>query len=87
VPAPAASKSERDLVMTPTVAVDLNPLTMVIIFAIVVLLFGASRIPGLGKSVGQSIRGFKSGLEGDEDEHKKLEGGTDAKPPDTTPKD
>ena len=72
--------------MTPTIAVDLNPVTMVIIFAIVVLLFGASRIPGLGKSVGQSIRGFKSGLEGDDEEKpKKLEGGTDAKAPDKTP--
>jgi sec-independent protein translocase protein TatA len=84
VPAPAASKSERDLVMTPTVAVDLNPLTMVIIFAIVVLLFGASRLPGLGKSVGQSVRGFKSGLEGDDmDEPKKLESkpAGDVRPP------
>ena len=35
---------------------------LLIIFAIIVLLFGASRLPGLGKSVGQSVRGFKSGL-------------------------
>jgi sec-independent protein translocase protein TatA len=56
---------------------------LLIIFAIIVLLFGASRIPGLGKSVGQSIRGFKSGLsEADEEKPKELE----AKPPaDTTP--
>ncbi len=72
--------------MTPTVAVDLNPVTMVIIFAIVVLLFGASRIPGLGKSVGQSIRGFKSGLEGDDEmEPKKLDGGAGAQTPDKKP--
>jgi len=63
------------------VAVDLNPVTMGIIFAIVVLLFGASRIPGLGKSVGQSIRGFKTGLSGD-DEAKPKE--LESKPPDDT---
>ena len=56
------------------VAVDLNPVTMGIIFAIVVLLFGASRIPSLGKSIGQSIRGFKTGLDGaDEEKPKELE--------------
>ncbi len=29
---------------------------------IILLLFGASRLPKLGKSMGQSIRGFKQGL-------------------------
>jgi sec-independent protein translocase protein TatA len=54
---------------------------LLIIFAIVVLLFGASRLPGLGKSVGQSIRGFKTGLsEADKEEAKQLE----SKPPDDT---
>ena len=37
---------------------------LAIIFAIVVLLFGASRLPKLGKSMGESIKGFKSGLGG-----------------------
>jgi sec-independent protein translocase protein TatA len=54
---------------------------LLIIFAIIVLLFGASRLPGLGKSVGQSVRGFKSGLSGDDEEKpKELE----SKPPDDT---
>jgi sec-independent protein translocase protein TatA len=53
--------------MSPTVAMIGAP-ELLIIFAIVVLLFGASRLPGLGKSVGQSIRGFKSGLAEDADE-------------------
>jgi sec-independent protein translocase protein TatA len=39
---------------------------LLIIFAIIVLLFGASRLPGLGKSVGQSVRGFKTGLSGED---------------------
>ena len=68
--------------MTPTVAMIGVP-ELLIIFAIIVLLFGASRLPGLGKSVGQSIRGFKTGLRGaDEEKAKELE----AKPPsDATP--
>jgi sec-independent protein translocase protein TatA len=67
--------------MRPLVAVDMDPLVWVIIFAIIVLLFGGSRIPGLGKSIGQSIRGFKSGLSGeDEEKAKQLE----SKPPDDT---
>ncbi len=66
--------------MTPTVAMIGVP-ELLIIFAIIVLLFGASRLPGLGKSVGQSIRGFKTGLSGaDEEKPKELA----AKPPDDT---
>ena len=33
---------------------------------IVLLLFGPNRLPTLGKSMGEAIRGFKKGLEGDE---------------------
>jgi len=52
---------------------------LLIIFAIIVLLFGARKLPGLGKSVGESVRGFKSGLSGeDEQKPKELEN----KPPD-----
>jgi sec-independent protein translocase protein TatA len=35
------------------------------VLVIVFLLFGATRLPKLGKSMGQSIRGFKSGLQED----------------------
>lgn len=37
------------------------------IFLVIILIFaGPSRLPGLGKSLGEAIRGFKKGLEGDE---------------------
>ncbi len=39
------------------------------IFALVILVlvfFGPSRLPGLGKGVGEAIRGFKKGLNEDE---------------------
>jgi sec-independent protein translocase protein TatA len=39
---------------------------LLIIFVILLLLFGATRLPALSKSLGQSIRGFKKGMEGDE---------------------
>ena len=39
---------------------------LIIILVIVLLLFGPNRLPGLGKSVGEAIRGFKKGLDGDE---------------------
>lgn len=39
---------------------------LIIVLVIVLLLFGPNRLPTLGKSVGEAIRGFKKGLEGDE---------------------
>jgi sec-independent protein translocase protein TatA len=42
---------------------------LIIIALVVLLLFGATRLPKLGKSMGQSISGFKKGLsEADTDE-------------------
>jgi len=38
---------------------------LLIILAIILLLFGATRLPKLGRSLGQSIRGFKQGLNED----------------------
>jgi sec-independent protein translocase protein TatA len=58
---------------------------LLIILLIVLLLFGATRLPKLGRSLGQSIRGFKTGLNDEssdelEDEKKKpeLEKGDDS---------
>ena len=41
---------------------------LLIIFGVVVLLFGATKLPKLGGAVGESIRNFKKGIRGDEDE-------------------
>ena len=49
---------------------------IVLLLAVVLLIFGPSRLPGLGKSIGASIRGFKKGLNDDEvdvTERRKLE--------------
>lgn len=39
---------------------------LVIIFLIVVLLFGASRLPQIGRGIGEGIRNFKKGIKTDE---------------------
>jgi len=39
---------------------------ILIVAAIVLLLFGPKRIPGLGRSLGEAIRGFKKGISEDE---------------------
>ena len=39
---------------------------LLIILAIVVILFGAAKLPQIGAGIGQSIRGFKKAMEGDD---------------------
>ncbi len=45
---------------------NLGPTELVIILLIVLLLFGARRIPDLAKGLGEGIRNFKSGMKNDE---------------------
>jgi len=40
---------------------------LLIILAIVLLIFGSTRLPQLGKGLGQSIRNFRQGLRGGDD--------------------
>lgn len=47
---------------------------MVIVLAIILLLFGGSRIPSLARSLGQSITEFKRGAKGIEDENDPQQG-------------
>jgi sec-independent protein translocase protein TatA len=39
---------------------------MVMIVAILLLVFGANRLPELGRGLGKAIRGFKDATKGDE---------------------
>ncbi len=39
---------------------------LVVIFVIILVLFGSSRIAGLGKGLGEGIRNFKQGMKDDE---------------------
>ncbi len=45
----------------------LGPTELLIILAIVVLLFGARRLPEIGSGLGKAIKGFKSGVSGDDE--------------------
>ncbi len=40
-----------------------NPMELVVILAIVMLLFGGSKLPQLAKALGQSKRAFKEGMD------------------------
>ena len=51
----------------------------IIVLAIVLLIFGTRKLPGIGKDLGDAMRGFKKGLHG-EDEAK-----PDAPPPAAAP--
>jgi sec-independent protein translocase protein TatA len=46
---------------------------LLLILVIVVVIFGAGRLPQLGKGIGEGIRNFKESLRGDEagDDHNK----------------
>lgn len=45
---------------------DLSTPDLLIILAVVLLLFGAKKLPELSKSLGQSARELRKGLSGDE---------------------
>jgi len=48
---------------------------LMVILVIALLVFGPSKLPSVGKSIGEAIRGFKKGLEDDHpEETKKLKG-------------
>jgi sec-independent protein translocase protein TatA len=44
---------------------------LLVIFVIVVFIFGANRMSSLGKGLGEGIRNFKKALQGDDENHDK----------------
>ncbi len=54
---------------------DLNTGDLLIILAIVLLLFGAKKLPELSRSIGSSARELRKGLSGDEEKQKNNETG------------
>lgn len=45
---------------------------LMIIFLIIMVLFGASRLPQIGKGLGEGIKNFKKGLKAGEDEAEQI---------------
>jgi sec-independent protein translocase protein TatA len=42
-----------------------NPLHIALILVVVLFVFGAKRLPEMGKSMGEGLRGFKQSLSGE----------------------
>jgi sec-independent protein translocase protein TatA len=42
----------------------LSPTHLIIILAIVLIIFGPSRLPALGKSLGQTMKSVREGMDG-----------------------
>jgi sec-independent protein translocase protein TatA len=57
----------------------LQPWHLVVILVVALLIFGPSKLPGLGKGLGEGIKGFKEGIKG-------LTGSDENEKPDTTTK-
>jgi len=45
---------------------------LLLIFGILILLFGAKKLPEIGRGLGEGIRSFKSSLSGEDDKEDKI---------------
>jgi len=45
---------------------------LIIIFLIIIVLFGASRLPQIGRGIGEGIRNFKKGMKSIEEEPEQI---------------
>jgi sec-independent protein translocase protein TatA len=68
----------------PLAAFGLGGMELVLILAILLLLFGGAKLPGLAKGLGQSIKEFKKASRDDDDEKPAAEA-KKAEPTKTTP--
>ena len=69
---------------------NIGPMELVLVFLVVVLLFGGKKIPEIAKGLGKGIRDFKSSLAGNDEEEKakalaaqKSAASNSSNPPDT----
>ena len=51
----------------------IGPMELVIVLVIALVFLGPKRLPEAGRSLGQSLRGFKSSLTGDDEERAAIE--------------
>ena len=47
---------------------NIGPMELVIVLVIVLVIFGPKKLPGLGRSLGTSMREFKDSISGKDDE-------------------
>ncbi len=61
-----------------------NPLHILLLLVVILLVFGAKRLPEIGRSLGEGMRGFKDSLSGT-DSGQSLMSAPSVAPPATTP--
>src|SRR5271168_2710212 len=61
-----------------------NPVHILLLLLVVLLVFGAKRLPEIGRSLGEGMRGFKDSLSGDSNQHS-LSSAPSTAPPVATP--
>lgn len=59
---------------------SIGPTELLLLFLIVVLIFGASRIPEIGRGLGSGIQNFKAAMRGDAKDSEKPSDPSDANP-------
>jgi sec-independent protein translocase protein TatA len=66
---------------------NIGPLELILILLVVLLLFGAKRLPELGRSLGSGMKEFKDSVTGKDDEpaHTELERGEAPQPTQANP--
>jgi sec-independent protein translocase protein TatA len=52
---------------------SIGPLEIIIVIVVILVLFGARRLPELGRNLGGGIRGFGKAVTGDEDDERSEE--------------
>jgi sec-independent protein translocase protein TatA len=43
---------------------------LIVVLLIVIVIFGANRLPGLGRGIGSAIKNFKDGIKDDKDDER-----------------
>ena len=51
----------------------LGPIEVIVILAIILLIFGANRLPGVGSALGSGLKNFRKALRENEDDEEKKE--------------
>ena len=49
---------------------SLGPMEIILILVIIIVIFGANRIPELGRGMGEGIKNFKKAVKGEEEKKK-----------------
>jgi sec-independent protein translocase protein TatA len=61
--------------------VDFSPIQLLIVLAIILLVFGAKKLPEIGRNLGSGAREFKDGITGQSDQSDHSDGDAISGPP------